>query len=135
MKSDLIIKLSFFCSIFGIILIYVSSINIKPQDIRINEITENMIGSKVKVTGFIVNRYNHRDGHVFLTIEDETNSRIEIPLFKSFVNSFEKYSEQKAKKRDLKSGSLVEVEGIVGEYNGKLQIVPNDPNDLMILYD
>lgn len=122
-------------SIVGLILIYFAARSIQAAPMPISEINFEMVGRSVKTTGFISHRSNHQNGHIFLTIEDGYDSRIQVPLFSGFVNSFEGNNKQRATTDELGYGSLIEVEGLVGEYRGQLQIVPRKPDDLKILYD
>ncbi|MFH1623355.1 MAG: OB-fold nucleic acid binding domain-containing protein [Candidatus Aenigmatarchaeota archaeon] len=121
-------------SLLGLALIYFAARNMQPAITPIGEITFELVGRPVLTSGFIVQRTNNADGHVFLTIEDD-GARLQVPLFASFVNAFEAGSSQKAKLSELRKGSLVEVQGTVGEYRGALQVVPRKPDDLRILYD
>ena len=132
-KSLIYICLS--TSLIGIVLIYISSSMMKPISLPISDITFDNVGDKIEVVGFVTYRYNHPDGHVFITIEDDSDTSIQIPLFSDFVNSFDSMNKQKATMKDLRVGSLVEIDGIVDEYKNELQIVPKKPDDVRILYD
>ncbi len=122
-------------SIAGLILIYIAAKNIQATPIPISEITFDMVGHSVRTSGFISYRSDHPNGHIFLTITDGDGSRIQVPLFASFVRSFERGNTLHAKINELRRGTLIEIEGLVSEYRGQLQIVPRKPDDLKILYD
>lgn len=122
-------------SIVGLILIYIAARSIEAAPIPISELNFEMVGRSVKTAGFIAYRSDHENGHIFLTITDGDDSKIQVPLFAGFVSSFEQNNKQKATADELKRGALIEVEGLVGEYRGQLQIVPRKPDDLKILYD
>jgi len=121
-------------SLLGLALVYVAARSMQPAVTPIAEITFDLVGRPVLTSGFIVKRTNNVDGHIFLTIED-SDATLQVPLFASFVNAFEAGNSQKAKLSELRKGSLVEVQGTVGEYRGALQVVPRKPDDLRILYD
>ena len=134
-KERNISKISLICSIIGILILFIIAKISEPLNLSISEISKENIGENVKVTGFIIDRNDHKDGHIFLKIEESYDSSIEVPLFSDFVEILNDFNFQKAKTSDLKIGTLLSVEGIVGEYNGKMQVVPKNPNDLKIIYD
>ena len=130
-------KLVYVCiaaSAVGLAMIYFVATTIEAEPTRIEDITFEMVGRSVKTAGFIAYRTDHESGHIFLTIEDG-DSKIQVPLFSGFVSSFERENKQMATTKELRRGALIEVEGLVGEYRGQLQVVPRKPDDLKILYD
>ena len=122
-------------SVLGLVLIYIAARSIEAAPIPLSGITFDMVGRSVKTTGFIGYRSGHPNGHIFLTIEDGYDASIQVPLFAGFVSSFERDNKQHATTDDLRRGALIEIEGLVGEYRGQLQVVPRKPDDLKILYD
>ncbi|MEM5855728.1 MAG: OB-fold nucleic acid binding domain-containing protein, partial [Candidatus Aenigmatarchaeota archaeon] len=116
-------------SVSGLILIYLASRDIKPRELKIDQINPNLIGKLVSVKGRITYVRNHPAGHVFLTISDETSS-IEIPIFSSLMNQL---FSNTITKNDFKKGRLVKITGIVGEYKDRLQIVPRKSSDLQFI--
>jgi len=133
-KKNTLAYLCLLSSLLGIVLIYFAARSIQAAPTPISEITFEMVGRSVKTAGFISYRSNHANGHIFLTIEDD-GSKIQVPLFAGFASSFERNNKQHATTDELRRGALVEVEGLVGEYRGQLQVVPRKPDDLKILYD
>lgn len=134
LKKNKLIYICLVASVVGMVVIYIAAINTEAQPTPIEEINFDMVGRSVKTAGFIIYRTDHENGHIFLTIMDE-ESKIQIPLFSGFVSSFERGNKQLATTRELRKGALIEVEGLVGEYRGQLQVVPRKPDDLKILYD
>ena len=134
-KKNKLVYISLVSSVVGLILIYFAARSVQAKPIPISDITFDMVGRSVKTTGFISYKSTHQDGHIFLTLSDEDYSRIQVPLFAGYVSSFERNNKQRATTDDLRRGSIIEVEGLVGEYRGQLQIVPRKPDDLKILYD
>jgi DNA/RNA endonuclease YhcR with UshA esterase domain len=133
-KKNTLVYICLVASIAGIIVIYIAVVNTEARPTPIEEITFEMVGRSVKTAGFIIYRTDHANGHIFLTIIDG-ESKIQVPLFSGFVSSFERDNKQMATTEELRKGALIEVEGLVGEYQGQLQVVPRKPNDLKILYD
>jgi DNA/RNA endonuclease YhcR with UshA esterase domain len=68
-------------------------------------------------------------------VTDGEGSIIQVPLFSSFVNVYDDRNRQKASIDELHKGALIEITGLIGEYQGRLQLVPKKPDDLKILYD
>lgn len=134
MQKNMLVYLCIVSSLAGMALIYIAAVNTQAQIVPIEDIAFDMVGYSVKTSGFITYRTDHDNGHIFLTIIDD-ESKISVPLFSSFVSSYEQDNSQLATTDDLRKGALIEVEGVVGEYNGQLQIVPQTADDLKILYD
>jgi len=133
-KKNSLVYVCIIASCVGLVLIYFAARSVQAAPTPISEITFEMVGRSVKTAGFISYRSNHANGHIFLTIEDG-DAKIQVPLFAGFVSSFERSNKQHATTDELGRGALVEVEGLVGEYRGQLQVVPRKPDDLKILYD
>lgn len=130
-------KLVYVCvaaSAVGLAAIYILATMMEAEPIRIADIDFEMVGMSVKTAGYIAYRTDHKDGHIFLTIEDG-DSKIQVPLFSGFVSTYDRENSQLASSRDLRRGALIEVEGLVGEYKGQLQVVPRKADDIKILYD
>ena len=135
LSKNRLVYICIVCSVVGLALIYIAARSIKPSSTPISGITFDMVGRSVKTTGYISYKSSHPNGHIFLTIADGDGSRIQVPLFAGFVSSFERNNMQHATADELRRGAVVEVEGLVGEYRGQLQVVPRKPDDLKILYD
>lgn len=81
-------------------------------------------GESVEVTGTILSRYTHADGHIFTNVElDKKNKSIDIPFFASFG----------MEDSELLPGANVEVHGTVERYQGDLQIVPSSRSGIEVL--
>jgi len=119
------------CSFSGLALIYFAVLNIQPMQLRIEEITFELIGHSVATTGYISHRSIHPAGHIFLTLSNG-KAKIKVPLFANYVkalngNGFDA--------RRLKKGTRIAVEGLVDEYKGELQIIPRKLESIKILSD
>ena len=124
-----LILASLLASLIGLALIYVATINIEPQEIAISDITADMEGRKLSVTGHLVEKKRHEAGHLFLTISDD-NAKIQVPLFSDFMKSLSGAGINEA---DFHLKDKISVRGIVENYKGKLQIIPKSLNDVKIL--
>ena len=97
---------------------------INLETVLISSITKESIGDSVAIIGEISRRYDHKNGHVFLTLS-EANKSIEVPIFSNKNIETSKYT----------TGSMVKVKGEVGEYKGKLQVIPDNSNDIALVED
>jgi len=120
-------KISLGTSAIGLILLFLVSEATQVDTVKISEIDYDMAGSLVSVTGNIVSKRIHDDGHIFLKIEDDTG-KISAVIFSS-----------DAKKLDpvllscLETGKTVSVTGMVEEYQGSLEMIPKTGDGLRCL--
>lgn len=134
MKGKSLLHLSLAATVIGISIMFFASRTFQPSSMPIYDIDFDMVGRPARTTGYVTYRTDHDDGHIFLTISD-SGSSIQVPLFSSFVGSFDRFNSQKADSDDVKKGALIEVSGTISEYKGQLQLIPKKPDDLRILYD
>ena len=130
-RENLVPIVCLLSSFLGMVLIYFAAINIQPKELRLGEITPDLLGKTVTSTGKIIYRNSHPAGHIFLTISDGDN-KIQVPLFSGFVNGLE---DSGTSTDNFKKGRTVSVTGLVSEYNGELQIIPRKYEDIVILDD
>jgi len=128
-KPELLIIVCIFFSLVGIVLIYIAAINIEPTQLKISEISFDLVGRSVKTKGYISYKSSHPNGHIFLTLSYD-GSNIQVPLFAGYVSAL---TENDFDLNDIQKGSEISVEGLVGEYRGQLQIVPRKPDDIKLL--
>lgn len=128
-KINPLISISLVCSVVGLILIYIAALNLQPRQIKISDITAELVGRSVSTSGKIVYKRSHVAGHLFLTISDN-DAKIQVPLFAGFMNSL---SEVGLTEKDFKVGDKVSVSGLIDEYRGQLQIIPRKVDDIRIL--
>ncbi|WP_186725516.1 exodeoxyribonuclease VII large subunit [Planomicrobium sp. CPCC 101110] len=92
-----------------------------PEDIHLETalkepITEADLGKTVVLKGEVVSRYEHPDGHLFLTLRLTDGQELEMPIFNSLkpdINAFQ-------------ANAVIEVEGEISEYKGNLQVIPSN---------
>jgi len=120
-------KISLGTSTIGLILLFLVSEATQVDTVKISEIDYDMAGSLVSITGKIVLKRIHDDGHIFLKIEDDTG-QISAVIFSS-----------DAKKLDpvllscLETGKTLSVTGRVEEYRGSLEMIPKTGDGLRCL--
>lgn len=128
MKNSIVV-FSLICSVLGLILIYIAAINVEPKEVKLNEITYEMIGKSVTTTGYITYIRHHPSGHVFLTLS-LGKSNVQVPLFAGFLKSLEKFGIYPS---SFKKGEKLKISGLVSEYRGMLQIIPRKPEDVRLI--
>ena len=94
MPKNVLIWVSLVTSVIGLVLIYISAINIEPTQIELKDINAELIGRSVVTTGDIVYRRSHDAGHLFLTISDG-DIKIAVPLFAGYLNTLKRLVWQK----------------------------------------
>ncbi len=126
-KKQLVSASAISC-ILGLLLIYFASLNTKPTELEISDLSFDYVGKVATVSGNIVYKKEHPAGHIFLTLSDGKN-KLQVPVFSGVVNNMDG--------TDLTKGMLtyktfVTVTGTVDEYNGELQIVPRKASDIVV---
>ena len=107
---------------FGISLvaIYIILLQMEPQSVGVGEVTDQLAGKTVNVTGRASDVYFHKAGHVFFNLVDgEEKVRVVI-----WENIAEQLSYSGVDLTRLKNGQKVQVTGNVEMYKGEPEIVP-----------
>lgn len=97
----------------GLTGIYFAVSSLEPAETGISAIEESMIGKLVKITGTIDNIKKTSSNNIYWTVDD--GSSITVPLLDS-----------KFKKISAAKGDIVEVVGLVSQYNGELEVMPKE---------
>jgi len=112
-KSNQMMLLILVLAIVGLTGIYFAVSNIKPIELRIEDIEDSMAGRLVKISGRIGNIRKSKAGNLYWTIDDGSN--ITVPIL-----------DNKFKKLTLKRGDVVEIVGLVTKYKEELEIMPKE---------
>ena len=118
----------FLSSIAGLGLIYIAAINIEPSKVALSDINFEMTGHSVATTGYVSYKSEHPAGHIFLTVSDGKRASLQVPLFSGYVGSMK----SAGLNPNFQKGDELEIEGLVGEYKGQLQIIPRKPGDISL---
>lgn len=102
-----LLRISIIFSIIGLLLIYISSISIEPEFVKIGDISKEDLGEHIKIRGKIIEE-TISDGTLFLQLKNNSN---EISVVK--------FNYKGAK---LNKTSVV-VSGKVNLYESKLEII------------
>ncbi len=107
MQEKTLFKLSLICSLIGIFIILIINESYNLSYSNISLIDNSSIGKPVKVQGFIYSISNS-PGILIMNIQDKTSNITVIAFKEEDIN--------------LQKNDLIEVSGIVKEYNNKLEI-------------
>lgn len=124
MKDEDLLKLSFLVSTLGLGMLFYVSINYEESIESISQLDYDSVGNRVAITGEILSKTTHRDGHIFLKVRD-SSGWIRVALFDSYLEGL-----SKDMLNCLQVGSSLWIRGRVEEYRGSLEIVPRQKEDL-----
>jgi DNA/RNA endonuclease YhcR with UshA esterase domain len=117
MKEGQILGLSLAVSTMGLVLLFFLSGIQDP--VPVSYISPDDIGSRVYVKGEVSNVVASAEGHVFLTLQDDSGS-VKVAIFKSVTKNV--YC--------LDDGRSVALRGTVDEFRGEIEIVPAKARDI-----
>jgi RecJ-like exonuclease len=112
-RSKQITLLILFLTIVGLAGIFFAIGNIKPLELEIGAIEESMEGKLVKISGRIDYIRKSKSGNMYWTVNDGSN--ITVPIL-----------DGKLKKIAAKRGDMVEIVGLVTQYNGEMEVMPKE---------
>jgi RecJ-like exonuclease len=110
MKNKTILSIAIICSLVGIFMILLIVENTELSILKIKNITEKHLETKVKISGEITS-IKETPGLLILQVKDPTG-KIDVIIFKN-------------KKINITKNIQVEIEGEIQEYKDKLQIAAN----------
>ncbi len=115
MEENAILTISIFGSLIGIFVLYFGISLVEPELVDLNEINSEYIDEYVKIEGKVANIRKIEES-VLIQLE---NTEIVIFTPEEFAS-------------DVYKGALISVKGAVKDYKGKLEIVPNRPDEVQI---
>lgn len=119
------LRLSLVCSLAGLVAIYVAATSARPLITPIASLDNGFIGLSVTVSGQVVDSREHRDGHLFLKLRDDSGGVISVPIF----------SRLRAELGEpIELLDVLEVTGEVVLYQGELEIVPELASDVEVAH-
>jgi len=113
MNEKILVKISFICSLIGIIALFFLSESIEITERTIDQIDIGMIGNDVSVEG-VVNRVTNTEKVIIMDVIDTNNNenKLTVVAFKKSDDNIE-----------LTKGSKVSITGKIEEYNSKPEII------------
>ncbi len=125
MSEKLMTRLSLLCSLTGIAALYVGAVQMRPTLTPLAKINEDYVGLGVMVSGQVIDLHEHRDGHLFLKLKDESGGVISVPIFASVCSELDE---------PIELLDNVQVTGQVKLYNGDLEVIPEKGTDLHVVH-
>lgn len=123
MKEKHLIGASFLIATAGLMLLFLISAKSNPPLVKISEISYEDVGKKMAVRGEITSKRIHKDGHIFLKVDDGSGELL-VVFFSSRLPKIG------GSIRCLSEGEEIEVAGEVHDFRGTLEIIPKSGDDL-----
>jgi DNA/RNA endonuclease YhcR with UshA esterase domain len=108
MQEKTLLKISLITALIGIFILLIILDRIDISDSNINLINKTMIDQQIKIKGEIT-RLTETPGLYILNVKDDTGN-IDVIIFKE-------------EKIELEKGKVIEIQGTVTEYQGKVEII------------
>lgn len=106
MREKTLLKISLFCTVFGLIGLYLISSSLKVDESIISKLDETNLGSTIKISG-VVTKVDDLGSAMLLDI-----AQMESMKVIAFTNDI-----------TLNKGDNVEVLGKLDEYNGRIELI------------
>jgi exonuclease VII large subunit len=120
MDDKKIIRLCLIGSVLSIIVLYFAVLQVGSRNVNVGEITGNLAGNVVNVTGEVSNLYLHKNGHIFFNLKD-LEDKIRVVIWESDV---EQLSYSGVNITGIKNGDKIQIVGTVEMYQGQPEIIP-----------
>ena len=88
-------------------------------------LNDDFIGTKVMISGRLIDLYEHIDGHLFMKLKDDSGGVISVPVFASVRSQLNE---------PIELLDVVQVTGLVKEYQDELEVIPDKASDLRIVH-
>lgn len=121
---NVITKMSLLCSLAGLAALYVGAVQVRPSVTAISRLDNDFLGLKVIISGRVVD-LRQSNGHMFLTLKDESGGLISVPIFSGIRSQLSS---------SIELLDIVQVTGVVKEYNGELEVLPETASDIVIVH-
>lgn len=118
-----ILYLAFFTSIIGLLILAYVSETIEPPLSTISQLDSLNLGKNVRIAGSIIDIHTFDGDSILLKIADETAE----------VDVYLPYNVAKDAASRLKENQRLQVIGEIQVYDGRLEVVLENPQDLKIL--
>jgi len=125
MSEKVVTRLSLLCSLTGLAALYVAAVSSRPTVTAIASLNDDFIGTKVMISGRLVDLREHIDGHLFMKLKDDSGGVISVPVFASVRSQL---------KEPIELLDVVQVTGLVKEYRDELEVIPDKASDLRIVH-
>jgi len=125
MSEKVVTRLSLLCSLTGLAALYIAAANTRPTVTAIARLNDDFIGTKVMISGRLIDLREHIDGHLFMKLKDDSGGVISVPVFASVRSQLNE---------PIELLDVVQVTGLVKEYQDELEVIPDKASDLRIVH-
>jgi len=125
MSEKVVTRLSLLCSLTGLAALYVAAANTRPAVTAIASLNDDFIGTKVVISGRLIDLREHIDGHLFMKLKDDSGGVISVPVFASVRSQLNE---------PIELLDVVQVTGLVKKYQDELEVIPDKAGDLRIVH-
>ena len=120
MDDKLVIRICLIGSVLSIIALYFAAFSMGSESVKVGEITGNLAGMVVNVSGQASEIYIHKNGHVFFNLR-EGKDKVRVVVWESDV---ERLAYSGVNIMQLRNGDRIQIVGTVEIYQGEPEIVP-----------
>ncbi len=120
MDDKKVVRLCLIGSVLSIVGLYFAAMNLEYRSVKVGEVTANLAGNVVNVTGYASDVYFHKNGHIFFNLA-EGKDKVRVVIWESDVEQLE-YSGVNI--TGIKNGDNLQILGTVQMYQGKPEIIP-----------
>ena len=125
MNEKTMTKLSLLCSLTGLAAIYVTAIQVRPTMTPIASLNDDFVGTKVAISGHVIDSYEHQDGHLFLKLKDDSGGVVSVPIFARVRSEM---------RESIELLDTVQVTGEVKLYRNELEVLPERTSDVRVVH-
>ena len=125
MNDHVMIRLSLVCSLVGLAAVYGAGLSIRPRLTPIAALDNDFVGTRVVISGQVVDLRTTDDGHLFLKLQDNSGGVVSVPIFNRIRSALED---------PVELLDFVQVRGEVKLYREDLEVVPSEPADVRVVH-
>ncbi|MFH1821512.1 MAG: OB-fold nucleic acid binding domain-containing protein [Methanobacteriota archaeon] len=118
-------RLGIVCSLVGMVAIYAASASARPKLTPITSLDNSFVGLRVSISGQVIDYREHKDGHLFLKLQDSWGGVVSVPIFSRTRAQIEE---------SIELLDIVEVTGEVVLYQGEFEVIPEGAKDLKVIH-
>ncbi|MBI2971161.1 MAG: exodeoxyribonuclease VII large subunit [Candidatus Aenigmarchaeota archaeon] len=112
LSDSQVMKVSLVVSVVGLVALFLVTLDLEPNKVSLNEITDSMVGQRIQASGMI-KALSVKEGTVFFTLVNGSELNIVV---------FEKDA-RRGKFNETTNGENVTVDGTLNFYRGELELI------------
>lgn len=120
MNEEKMLRICLIGSMLGLLALYFIATNLAAVDVKVGEVSGNLMGSVVKVEGEVSDFYEHSNGHLFFDLMDESGS-IRVVVWNDIAEELRLGGFNVS---SIKDGARLEITGTVEMYRGEVELIP-----------